>query len=141
MDALGLPDGLFTGTSPKILRRHRLRAATESVWQLRRHPEPIRYGLLAVFCWQRRQEIRDGLVDLLLQIIHKLSVKAEKRVHDELVGELEGELEKVAGKTTLLFRLAEAAVQEPDGVIRDVLFPVVGESTLAALVKEYHTHG
>ena len=141
MDALGLPNGLFTGTSSKILRRYRLRAATESVWQLRRHPEPIRYGLLAAFCWQRRQEIRDSLVDLLLQIIHKLSVKAEKRVYQELVGELEGELEKVAGKTTLLFRLAEAAVQDPDGVIRDVLFPVVGESTLAALVKEYHSHG
>lgn len=137
LDALDLPTNLLTRVSPKILRRYRLRAATESSWQLRRHPEPIRYGLLAVFCRQRRQEILDSLVDLLIQIIHKLSVKAEKQVIKELVGELE----KVDNKTALLYRLAVAAVGEPDGTVKDVLFPAVSESTLEALAREYHTQG
>jgi hypothetical protein len=52
-----------------------------------------------------------------------------------------GDLEKIYGKTNLLYRLAEAALQQPDGVVREVLFPVVGEQTLAALVKEYHSKG
>jgi hypothetical protein len=76
-------------------------------------------------------------VDLLIQIVHKISVRAEKQV----MGELVGELEKVDGKTTLLFRLAEAALDQPEGAVRDVLFPVVGEDTLEALVKEYHFKG
>jgi hypothetical protein len=47
------------------------------------------------------------------------------------------DIKKVSGKTTLLFRLAEAAVDKPDGTIREVVFPVVSEQTLRDLVKEY----
>ncbi len=93
---------------------------------MRRHPEPIRSALLTIFCWQRRKEIIDGLVDLLIQIVHKISVRAEKKVIEELVGELE----KVDGKTTLLFRLAEAALERPEGAVKEVLFPVVGDRDL-----------
>jgi len=35
---------------------------------LRRHPDAIRYALLAAFCWQRRHELLDTLIDLLLLI-------------------------------------------------------------------------
>jgi TnpA family transposase len=134
---LQLPNDLLVDVSPKILNRYRLRTASESAWQLRRHPKPIRYALLAIFCWQRRREIIDGLVDLLIQIIHRISVRAEKRVYDEMIGDLE----KVDGKTKLLFRLAEAAIKQPDGMVKEVLFPVVGEETLQALVKEYYAQG
>ena len=134
---LELPDDLFRDISAKTLERYRLRAATESVWQMRRHPETTRRALLAAFCWRRRQEIIDGLVDLMVQIIHRVSVRAEKTVKTEIVGELE----KVEGKASLLFRLAEAALGNPGGVVRDVLFPVIGEETLQSLVKEYHTKG
>ena len=134
---LQFPDDLLVNVSPKILNRYRLRAATEPARELRRHPEPIRSALLTIFCWQRRKEIIDGLVDLLIQIVHKISVRAEKKVIEELVGELE----KVDGKTTLLFRLAEAALEQPEGAVKEVLFPVVGEETLLALVKEYHYKG
>ena len=104
--------------------------------EVRRHPEPIRYTLLAAF-WQRRQEIIDGLVDLLIQIVHRISVRAEKKVVDELLGDLQ----KVHGKTTLLFKMAEAALEQPEGVVREVLYPVVSEQTLSDLVKEYRAHG
>jgi hypothetical protein len=128
-----LPGDLFTDVPQKILERYRLRVATESVPELHRHPEPIRHTLTAAFCWQQRKAIIDGLVELLIQIVHRVSVRAERRVITEIVGGLE----KVHGKTMLLFRLAEAAVEQPDGVIRDVLFPVVGEPTLQALVKAF----
>jgi hypothetical protein len=68
IETLALPDNLFAEIQPKILRQYRLRAAAEPPREVRRHPEPIRYTLLAAFCWQRRQEIIDGLVDLLIQI-------------------------------------------------------------------------
>ena len=123
---LELPSNLLSTTSPKVLKRYQLRAATESVWAVRRHTENTRYTLLTIFCWQRRQEIIDGMLDLLIQIVHKISVGAEK---------------KVEGKTTLLFKLAEVILNQPDGMIKDVVFPVVGEDTLQALVKEYHSQG
>jgi hypothetical protein len=38
-----------------------------------------------------------------------------------VVDELLGDLQKVHGKTTLLFKMAEAALEHPDGVVRQVL--------------------
>jgi hypothetical protein len=137
IEALKLPDNLFAEIQPKILRQYRLRAAAEPPREVRRHPEPIRYTLLAVFCWQRRHEIIDGLVDLLIQIVHRISVRAEKKVVDELLGDLQ----KVHGKITLLFKMAEAALEQPNGVVKDVLYPVVSEQTLSDLVKEYRANG
>jgi hypothetical protein len=69
----------------------------------------------------------DGLVDLLIQIVHKLSVRAERK----LVRELVGDFKQVHGKNALLFRIAEAALENPDGRVRDVIYPVVGETTLS----------
>jgi hypothetical protein len=62
IETLELPENLFAEIQPKILRQYRLRATAEPPREVRRHPEPIRYTLLAAFCWQRRQEIIDGLV-------------------------------------------------------------------------------
>ena len=132
-----LPDALFVGVPHKILERYRLRVSTESIDQLRRHPEPIRHTLLAAFCWQRRRAIIDGLIELLIQIVHRVSVNAERKVVTEIIGGLE----QVHGKNLLLFRLAEAAVEQPHGVVSEVIFPVVDEQTLQALVREYHAKG
>ncbi len=105
--------------------------------EVRRHPDPIRFTLLSAYCWRRRQEIVDTLVELLMDVVHHLGTKAERRVEKAFVKDIK----KVSGKTNLLFRLAEAAVDKPDGTIREVVFPVVGEQTLRDLVKEYKAGG
>ena len=137
IDDVQLPDALFVGVPHKILERYRLRVSTESIDQLRRHPEAIRHTLLAAFCWQRRRAIIDGLIELLIQIVHRVSVNAERKVVTEIIGGLE----QVHGKNLLLFRLAEAAVEQPHGVVSEVLYPVVDEQTLQALAREYHAKG
>jgi len=135
--ALALPDGLWTGISARVLTRYRVRAAAESARELRRHAPEVRFTLLAAFCWQRSREIADGLVDLLVQIVHRIGVRAEQRVATELVGEIH----KVEDKSGLLFRIAEAALQNPDRTVREVLFPLVGEETFGALVQESKAAG
>jgi hypothetical protein len=50
-------------------------------------------------------------------------------------------MKRMTGKTTLLCRLAETALANPDGIIREVLFPVIDEQTLADLVKELKSTG
>jgi hypothetical protein len=47
----------------------------------------------------------------------------------------------VTGKQNLLFELAGAALDKPDGVVREVVFPVVAEQTLRDLVKEWKATG
>jgi TnpA family transposase len=134
---LDLPADLFVDVPPTILQGYRLRAATEPPREMRVHPAPIRYTLLAAFCRQRHPEVLDELVELLIRIVHRISGRAEKHVVKELLSDLQ----RVHGKTTLLFKLAEAALDHPQGIVNEVLYPIVGEPTLAALVKEYRAQG
>lgn len=134
---IGLPDTLFAAVPTKVLQKYRLRAASEQPRELRKHPPAVRYSLIAMFCWQRRKEITDGLAELLIQIVHRIGVRAERK----LVISLLEDLRKVRGKATLLFKLAEAAVDSPEGRVKDVLYPVVGEQTLRDLVREYKSTG
>ncbi len=137
IEQLGLPATLFAQASPKLLQHCRQRIVIEEIHEIRRHPDALRWTLLAAYCWLRQQEIIDTLVDLLLDMARHLSTKAERRVEQAFVRDIK----KVSGKTNLLFRLAEAAIDQPDGTIRTVIFPVVPEQTLRDLVKEYKATG
>lgn len=134
VDKIGLPGDLFSGIKDKTVTTYRMRAATESVWDMRRHPDGVRYTLASAFLLQRRREIIDGLVELLIQIVHRIKIRSEKRVTKEIAGNVR----EVSNKKMILFKLAEAALSEPEGSIRDVLFPVVGEQTLEDLVQEFY---
>lgn len=130
--AVGLPPDLFEGVSPRVLRAYRRRAAVEEPHELRRHPAPLRMTLLAAYCQLRGRELTDNLVDQLIQTVHRIGAKAERRVEHEL---LEG-LRRVAGKSGLLFQLAEAALAHPEGLVKEVVYPIVDEPTLRDLVRE-----
>lgn len=83
-----LPHGLLQQTPTAVMQKYRLRAATEPPRELRRHSEKIRYTLVAAFCWQRRKEIIDGLVDLLIQVVHRIGVRSERKVVKALMEDL-----------------------------------------------------
>lgn len=134
---LALPTAAMTALPPKWLQKFRQRASVETIWDLRRHPVVTRHGLMVAFCHERQQEIIDGLIDLLMQIIHKVDSKAEKKIEQQLLADFQ----RVRGKTNVLFRLAEAAVDHPDAAIKDALYPVVGLQTLQDLVKEFKATG
>ncbi len=78
----------------------------------------------------RRDHRRPG--ELFVGVVHKIGTRAENRVE----GEILADLRRVRGKQNLLFRLAEAAVEHPDEIVRQALFPVVSEATLRDLVAE-----
>ena len=134
---LGLPSTLFANIPVKVIQHYRRRASAEPPRELRRHPNPIRYTLIAAFCWQRSQEITDSLVDLLVQIIHRLGINAERRVEKELIDDFK----RVDGKSHLLFRIAEASLEHPLELVKDVVYPVVSQKTLQDVVKEYKSSG
>jgi len=131
-----LPLALFAALSPQVLRGYRQRVVAEEPHELRRHPTPLRATLLAGFCHLRGQEITDNLVDLLIDTVHGIGTKAEQRVERELIEDLK----RVSGKNGLLFQLAEATLAQADGIIREVVFPVVDEQTLQDLVREWKAH-
>jgi DNA-binding cell septation regulator SpoVG len=116
---LELPDDLFRDIPHKVLKKYRQRVSTEDLRELRRHPDSIRYTLLSAFFWFRCMEISDNLVDLLIQIIHRIGVRAERKIEKEILKDLR----RVGNKYGILFNMA-TAIKHPEGIIRDVLYPV-----------------
>jgi len=101
-------------------------------------PEPVWSTLLAAWAALRSGELTDNLVDTLVQTIERIDTTAQHRVEQELLADFR----RVTGKTGLLFRVAEASVERPDGIVRDVVFPAVGgERVLRDLVSEYKATG
>ena len=135
--AVGLPENLFEGVQPKVVRAYRRRAAAESPSSLRAHPAPVRCALLAALCHERLREVTDGLVDLLIRIVHKIGARAERKVERAMVKDFR----RVHGKQGMLVRVAEASLARPDGTVRDVVFPVAAEKTLAEVVREARAQG
>ncbi|MEU4955259.1 Tn3 family transposase [Streptomyces lavendulae] len=130
--ALELAPELFGDVSEKLAAAWRARASKEYPSDLRVAAPPVRYTLLAALCHVRQTEITDSLVELFIQLVQRINTRAEKKVE----GEFAKDLKRVRGKEGILLRLAEAAVAEPGGIVRKVIFPVAGESTLKALAAE-----
>lgn len=133
INSMGLVADVFKGIPTKFIDQFRQRCATESIRELRRHPAPIRYSMVAMFCWRRRQQLTDGLVDMLLQLIHTIGTRAEKKIDKKQFAAFK----KVRGKARLLYMVAEATVDQPDGVIKEVVYPVVSQTMLKELVAEF----
>ena len=126
IDGLGLSVAVFEPVPAKFIERFRQRCASESIRDLRRHPPVIRYSMVAMFCWRRRQQLTDLLLDLLLQVTHHLGSRAEKKIDQRHFAQFK----QVRDKAHLLFKLAEATAETPDGIIKEVVYPVVGQKTL-----------
>lgn len=75
-----LPADLFEAWLPHDLERYRRRVAVEAPYELRRHPESTRLAWLAAYVQWRGQTLIDGLVDLLIDTIHRIGARAERRV-------------------------------------------------------------
>lgn len=133
-----LPLDLFAGIPLRFLRQYQQQAAVESISHLQDHKnEAQTCTLLAVFCWVRQREITDQLVELFIQILNDIRLRAKQHVERQLLTDFI----RVGGKQQLLFRLVEVMWDNPDGIIQEVLYPVVGKERLRSLVHEAQHQG
>jgi len=51
------------------------------------------------------------------------------------------DFKRVGGKHNLLYRIANASLDQPEGTVKEVIYPVVSEQTLKDLVKEFKANG
>ena len=137
LNSLAVDENLMKRVHLKVLNRYRQRVATENAWEVRRHPDHVRYALLAMLCYQRRREVIDGLIELFCHVVHRLGARAKKKVVKELLRDFQ----KVNSKHTLLFKIAEASLANPTDQVNEVIYPIAGETTLTNLVKEYKASG
>jgi hypothetical protein len=85
---IDLPIGLFDHASARDLERCRQRVMVEAPHELRRHPDAARITWLAAFVYLRARSLTDDLVDLLIETVHRIGVRAERKVERELLDDL-----------------------------------------------------
>lgn len=135
---LALPIAACPDLSGPVARMLRRRVFNETAWTMRRHSDGRRHALYALFLAHRQRELTDGLVDLLIEVVHKVGSQAKRRVLKAFTGEIE----RVHGKEGLLVKIAEAACLHPEGTVREVVFPAAGGvNVLAAIVREHKASG
>ena len=135
---IDIPKELACNISYRRLRGYFIRAATEPPNEIRAHKAQVRYSLLAIYCHMRQSKITDELIELLIQLIHRIRNRAEKYVGNELITDAK---KKIRGKPEILYRMSKSSVEYPKGAVDEVIFPAVGEKTLWDIVKEYETRG
>lgn len=118
---------------PKILRILSRRAKNEKAGEMKNHPDHIRYALMTCFLYIRQAEIIDSLGQMFIEILQKLHRNSEKEVDKEIVQEFK----KVNGKPQILYRVACAVTNNPDGSVAEVVFTTVKEEVFQNIVIEH----
>ncbi len=136
LSQLALPADLFGHVSPSVVQLYRDRAATDTLYELRRHPDATRYTYLAAFCQQRATEIIDSLIELLILVVRRIETTANKRVGKQVVEEMRN---KVDNKPRLLRRVAQAALDGPEKTISEDIYPVMNKKQCEAIISEKET--
>ena len=102
---LALPVAACPDLGGPVARMFRRRVFNETAWTMRWHPDNWRHALYALSLAHRQRELTDGLVDLMVEVVHKVGSQARKRVLKAFTQEIE----RVHGKEGLLVKIAEAA--------------------------------
>ena len=131
IEELSLPTDLFKGLHERLVDRYRQRVETESLTEIRRHPDPIRYLLLSAFCYQRSREIVDSIIELFILLVHKLESRSRKRAASEVIATAE----ESENHDQMLYQIAVAALAQPEGTVQDVIYPVANEAQLETVVE------
>jgi TnpA family transposase len=129
---INLPIALFNSISRKLRQKYYARVCAELPSGIKRHKPQIRYSMMAIFCHFRSELITDDLADTLIHLIHRMRTSAEISINKGILSEVKC----VNGKFDILHILAETAVENPDGIIQDKIYPKVSKETLEDLTKE-----
>ncbi len=129
---LKIPSKIFYTIPSSTLKKYKQRISSELLSEIRRHPSATKYSLLVIFFWLRQREITDNIVELLIAIIHKIDSKAVRKVERSSIKQVK----KIYDKYGILKNLAELSLNNPEGLIKDVIYPNFNEEMLNNLVNE-----
>lgn len=107
--AFALPGNVLRDVAVMVVAEWEHVALIESPSQVRRRAEPVQVAMLVALLLARQQEITDALVQLLISTVHRIGLRADKKVFWQIAAEFT----RVSGKESLLMKVADAALRRP----------------------------
>ena len=137
IETLWLPDSITAGLSRKILLKYYDRIMAYSPSHIDELDECAKYAMIAMFCHVRAELFADSLGGLFEKLVRKIKTSSENHVKKTVVQEVK----RVDGKLDILYKLTEAALDHPYGVIRNTIYPVVDIETLRRIKEDLSQRG
>lgn len=134
---LWLPDNITKGLSRKVLLKYYDRIMAYSPSHIKELDEYAKYAMVTIFCHIRSELLVDSLGDLFAKLVRKIEKGSENYIDKTL----RKEIKRVEGKFDILYLLADTALNYPDGVIKDTIYPVVDIETLKKLKDDLNQRG
>lgn len=135
--SIPIPSSLFDNTPRKLIKKYYQRIMAASPSNVLEFVHNARVASMACFVYMRSQLLTDDVADLFIKLIHNMKSSAEVHVNKKIISEVK----KVNGKFDILYLIAEAALENPKGVIEDEIYPLVNQDTLKKLVIELKNKG
>ena len=129
-----LPD-ILDRIPTKQLKKYYRNICTKYPSAIRQMPDKSKYVFLSVFCFVRKRDISDNLIDMLLRFVQKIFVSGEHRLKKEL-SEIVNIRDSCNSKK-LLKLLVETILSNEDKVIQDVIFSVVPKDHLESIKSKF----
>ncbi|GGN30065.1 hypothetical protein GCM10011609_87600 [Lentzea pudingi] len=118
---LGLPAEVFAWVSDRLVAAWRSRAARMFPSDFAECSAPGAVHAAGGVVLGRQTEITDALVGLLVDLVHKINARAERRVEKELLGEMT----TVPGKKGIFLKMINAVLDHSDEPVREAVGSVV----------------
>nr|WP_246233324.1 DUF4158 domain-containing protein [Aurantimonas aggregata] len=109
IQGLKLPRDLLSVPGKSWIEQIVRRVAGEKASEMRRHAPARQMGLYAVFLMSREAQIIDGIIDLLVETVHRIGARSKRKV----IAGIARDIERVYGKERLLVEIAVAAIDDP----------------------------
>ena len=134
---ISIPKEFFDSTPRKLIKKYYNRIMAASPSNILEFVSDARVASMACFIYMRSQLLTDDVADLFIKLIHNMKSSAEVHVNKKIISEVK----KVNGKFDILYLIAQAALENPKGVIEDEIYPIVNQETLKKLVIELKNKG
>lgn len=137
LQSLVLPNDMIAGLSRKFLLKYYERILAYSPSHIKELDERSKYATTAIFCHIRSELLADSLADLFIKLVKKIKNSSETYVDKAAVGEIK----RVQGKFDILSQITDVAIENPEGIIKDTIYPIIDPETLKQLKIDLSQRG
>ncbi len=93
-----------------------------------------RHTQLGAYLYMLESTVTDDIVKIFLEMIRKI----EKRADTIIEKSLKKHVKKLYNKNAILYKTAKAIINNPEGIIQEVIFPKVSLETFKELLSEHN---
>ena len=127
---LSLPSSLKQVSNTQLKKYYR-NICSKYPSAIKEMPDRNKYALLAIFCFIRERKLNDNLVELLIRLTKKVFTSGANKLIKELsqIVEIKGNFSRKKALNILI----DTIFANEDGIIKEVIYPVISKEKLEAL--------